>query len=512
MRITAEMLFYRLSKQHVLQTEHIGTPGIAVEEIRIWQKEEAFSPHTLYLLKGEAPPPQRMAEEQRSFLVCSPANPPLPEFLPGDTYAVLEEDIRTELLQIELLELYRDLICWDAWFSEAILHKEDARKIMSRGREMLEWGYAVIDTDLKNLYSTPDYASYWEENAEDMPRELSHALMMSPNFHAVAELKESFYYYTDTNGMEALCGNIFLGDVYYARVVMYVGEKDCRIPAGAREIFDGFLAHLEELFRYSTEFIGRRAKNQLHDLVSDLAAGEKPALYIQSRVLEKVGWKNDHLYMVIQLRFYEASGWNTQLATTLPYLARELEVEWHHSCAVIHGPSILWLLNMSLSEEDENFHGFRQRLAAFVREHVCHAGISPQFRDFSLIPFAVRAADAAFRLGQIRHPHFWYYLFDNYRLEYMLEKAGKELPASMLCHPAILQLIAYDEEHHTELARTLRTFLQCSLNMTEAAKQLYIHRTTFCRRMDHIRQLTELDIRDPDTILTLLMSFRFMKL
>ncbi len=510
MKITAEILFYQLSKKHRLQTEHVGTHGLPVHGIQIWETDVKMDSQTLYILKKGDALSRNMEEAPGSFLVLGSPHIPLPEFLPGDTYAVLEER-RPELLQIELLELYSGLVRWNAWFSEAILRKEDAREFMARGRDMLEWNYAVIDTDLKNLYSTPDYTSHWGEDTDHMPRELSSSLLMNPNFHAVAKLTESFYYYTDSNGMESLCGNIFLSGAYYARLVMDVGPKDSRIHPGAREIFEGFLAHLEELFKYNTDFIGRGAKDQLHSLVQALAAGEKPALFIQSGVLEKVGWKKEDLYTVIQFRFYEASGWNTQLATALPFLSRELEIEWPNSCAVIDGLAILWVINRSLSKEDENPHMFRQRLASFVREHVCHAGISPQFRDFSLIPFGVRAADAAFRLGQTRHPHFWYYHFDNYRLEYMLEQTGRELPASMLCHPAIHKLMAYDETHHTELALTLRIYLQCNLNMTEAARQLYVHRTTFCRRMDHIRQLTELDMQDPDTILTLLLSYRFLK-
>ena len=510
MEITAEMLFYRLSEKYTLQIEHIGAPGLAVCGIRPWQKGMAWEAGIFYLLNGEYRLPERTAKEPGCFLVCNPRKASLQDFLPEDTYAVLDKAAPQELLHTELLELYSRLIRWDARFSQAILHKEDARTIMSWGREMLDWGYAVIDADLKNLYSTPDYAVGWVEDTDDMPREFSHALMMNPNFHAVADLRESFYYYMELNDLDALCGNIFVGGVYYARAVMYVGPKGCRIHAGARALFDRFTAHLEELFQYSTDFIGRGARDQLHDLFLALAAGEKPALFIQSNVLKKVGWKNDDQYMVIQLRFYEAAGWNTQLATTLPYLARELELEWHDSCAVIDGLAIQWLINISRSGEAKDQHVFHQRVASFVREHVCHAGISPRFRDFSLIPYAVRAADAAFRLGQTRNPHFWYYLFDDYRLEYMLEKTGEELPPSILCHPAILKLMVYDEEHRTELAQTLHIYLRCNLNMTAAAEKLYIHRTTFCRRMAHIRQLTGLDIQDADTILSLLMSYRLL--
>lgn len=512
MDITAEMLFYRLSKKHTLRAEQVGTPGSVVRGIRIW-REEKFSGEAgiLYLLEGGPGLRRRVAEEQGCFLVCGSGRTELPEFLPGDTYAVLEEDVAPERLQTELWEAYGDLMRWDARFYEAVVRREDARRIMAQGREMLAWGYAVIDADMKILYQTPDYRQFLEKKADYLPREITQSLMMNPDFHAAAELKESFYYFEENNGREALCGNIFLGGAYYARTVMYVGEKGTRVPAGAREIFERFITHLEEVFTHSPDLAGGSAGDQLHHLFQMLAAGKETDASFRSAVLKRVGWKNDDLYAVIKLRFYETEGWSTHLDTALPYLTRELEREWGNSCAVIEGMAILWIINLSLSGEDTDRHTFHQRVASFVRDHVCNAGVSSRFRDFSLAPCAVRAANVALRIGQAKHPHFWYYLFDDYRLAYMLEKCREELPSSMLCHPALMQLLVYDEEHHTELARTLQAYLQCGLNMTAAAKRIYVHRTTFCRRMDYIRRLTGLDIEEPDTILTLLMSCRLME-
>jgi purine catabolism regulator len=81
----------------------------------------------------------------------------------------------------------------------------------------------------------------------------------------------------------------------------------------------------------------------------------------------------------------------------------------------------------------------------------------------------------------------------------------------MLVHPAVCILEKYDKVHGTELSGTLKAFLESGMNMTRAAENLYIHRTTFCRRMDHIRKLTGLELEDPDTVLTLQLSCRIRK-
>ncbi|HIU00954.1 MAG TPA: helix-turn-helix domain-containing protein [Candidatus Coproplasma excrementavium] len=47
-----------------------------------------------------------------------------------------------------------------------------------------------------------------------------------------------------------------------------------------------------------------------------------------------------------------------------------------------------------------------------------------------------------------------------------------------------------------ELMRTAECFIECSLNISAAARALYMHRNTMMYRLDKIRRMTGLDIRD----------------
>lgn len=510
MKITAEMLFYRLSLLYPLQIEHVGMPNMEVRKIRLFQKN-CTREDCLYIVENEEEIPEALSQCPVMLLFCRPGRD-LSELSSECTYAVLEKEESAEDMLIALFEIQNDLIQWDSRFSEAVLHQEDVGKIMSWGRKMLEWEYAVIDTDFVNLYQTPDYREYAGTESDRVPPEIEQQLLMQPAFHAVGELHNSFYYFEEVGGVNLLCKNVFMDGRYFARVVMHVGRENSVVPDGAREIFEIFCGHLEDLANHRSFLFERPVRDQLHALVKALAGNEKPAPARISAILKKVGWERQDTYAVIRLHFYEETGWNTQLSTTLPYLIRELERQWKDSCAVVYGQAIIWVINVSLSNVNEDIHSFHQQVAFFVRDHVCNAGMSPRFRDFALIPYAVCAAEAALRIGQAKQPHFWYFLFDDYRREYMLEKMREELPISMLCHPAIEQLIEYDKSHGTELARTLQTYLQCSLNMTAAAEKLYIHRTSFCRRMNHIRKLVDIDINDPNTILELLLSYQMYNL
>ena len=46
-----------------------------------------------------------------------------------------------------------------------------------------------------------------------------------------------------------------------------------------------------------------------------------------------------------------------------------------------------------------------------------------------------------------------------------------------------------------EMLKTIEVFFDCGLNLSEAAKELYIHRNTLIYRLDKIQRITSYDIR-----------------
>jgi purine catabolism regulator len=57
------------------------------------------------------------------------------------------------------------------------------------------------------------------------------------------------------------------------------------------------------------------------------------------------------------------------------------------------------------------------------------------------------------------------------------------------CYDAIGPLLVYDRENDTELASTLRTFLEQNQNSTKTAKLLYIHYNTLRYRLERIKAI-----------------------
>ncbi|MCD8249691.1 MAG: helix-turn-helix domain-containing protein [Lachnospiraceae bacterium] len=375
------------------------------------------------------------------------------------------------------------------------------------GQNMLPWEYIISTWDLKCAYQTPRSNIPMDDSARQMMVE---KLLMEPQYHAAAHFTESFYYYDETNICQTLCGNICPDGRFLGRIIMIIGKKGTTVPDGARELFERFTLYMEQLISFHYSTFGDFARNQIHDLFQHIVNGRQADSAVQADVLKKLGWKDTDLYTVLTIQFFDDARWNTHLETTLPYLIHKLENIYPDSCAVRKDSALCWLVNRSRSGTEDDSYGFRQTLVSFLRENACSAGISAEFHDISLAFYALKEAETAYLIGKRKNPQFWYFSFDDYSMDYMIGRLQEEFPTFMLVHPAVRTLMAYDAKNNAEYTATLREYLQCGLNMTAAAEKLFIHRTTFCRRMSRIEQLTELDLQEPDTILSLLLSFRLL--
>ncbi|MGH2544681.1 MAG: helix-turn-helix domain-containing protein [Ardenticatenaceae bacterium] len=67
-------------------------------------------------------------------------------------------------------------------------------------------------------------------------------------------------------------------------------------------------------------------------------------------------------------------------------------------------------------------------------------------------------------------------------------------------------LIAYDDQHQTELLDTLQTLLEQGGNISATAKALHLHRNSLVYRLERIRAISSLDPTDPDDAFTLKLA------
>ena len=98
--------------------------------------------------------------------------------------------------------------------------------------------------------------------------------------------------------------------------------------------------------------------------------------------------------------------------------------------------------------------------------------------------------------------------FPDSRLYLLHEFVTKSYDISMFYHKTVLELERYDKEHNSNLLMTLETYLDYKSDPDEAAKKLFIHRSTLFYRIKKIREVTGFDVEDSDQITQFLFSMR----
>lgn len=391
--------------------------------------------------------------------------------------------------------------------------EEDSKEVMDLAAKLLKRQFALIDRDMFVMYETKGIANVLRAKlGEEYSDEIIEELIMSKDFHDVATSEEPFYYLMESIDQNCYCVNISPDGIYNARLVVHVNADESTLPLGAEQIANLLAGVLTQMVRNQTLKTYSNENELLHQLCGLIAEGEAVDPEEIRKAAEAFFRSTAQTYQVFCLEPYRTSGWETQMETTLPVTVRKLEQEWPGSCAVAVGQQILWLATRPSSVSAEERYAFYQQLLLFLRETVFRAGASSAFAEIKQLPDAFDQAKAALRSGYKKNPSYWFYRFDDYRLDYMIDliretSAGGEL----LLHPAIKMLTDYDKTHDSQLTETLRVFSEKGQNVTQAADALFVHRTTLFRRLQQIREMTGIHLEDQKEMLALQLSFYLLQ-
>lgn len=118
----------------------------------------------------------------------------------------------------------------------------------------------------------------------------------------------------------------------------------------------------------------------------------------------------------------------------------------------------------------------------------------------------------AFELGQTLHSSQNVFSFEDDMIYHMLQRHSTTTQLFDYYEFALKPLEDFDRENDTFLVDTLKEYIACGLNVTQAAKKMYIHRNTMNHRVEQIKELISMDLRNPDHIYLIQTAFYARKL
>lgn len=87
---------------------------------------------------------------------------------------------------------------------------------------------------------------------------------------------------------------------------------------------------------------------------------------------------------------------------------------------------------------------------------------------------------------------------------------NKHFDVKNFCHPAILKLRDYDRETGSELVKTLYAYITDRDNVNDVADRLYIKRSTLFYRLNKIKDLTGLTLKDSEELFHIYFTYKIL--
>lgn len=129
-------------------------------------------------------------------------------------------------------------------------------------------------------------------------------------------------------------------------------------------------------------------------------------------------------------------------------------------------------------------------------------GISDARDELVAIPDAYDEARNAINVGRIYHSNKHVFIYRNLLLERFLSDVPADMGAvynSRIFNRSTARLF------NDEMVHTIETFFDNSLNLSETARKLYIHRNTLVYRLEKVQHAIGLDLRNFDDAVTFKM-------
>jgi hypothetical protein len=413
---------------------------------------------------------------------------------------VVEQVVDIYALSNMLTEIISGFQEWYSEVNDVMSKTGDLQHIVDISHTYLPCMYHIHDADFRTLAYSQELLEKYPENRKDL--ELIPLSYVDEKMHDSDYKKADFYHgvfqhpASDEDDI-CHCYNLFVHNKSFGRVVIQ-GSRHSYLPGRAfflsclGEIFDNLLGLYFEQFPIAHNYLS------FQTILASLLSGNYQDSGLVSSALNLNRWEVNHRYQVIKMRFsYE--GYES-------YYCIQLEKLFGDCCVIKESRGVYCIINWSLNTRERNRQSERE-FKDFLRENLCKAGTSSTFEDIYEVYVHSLEAEVALATGEKIDPHFWYFIYSDYTMEHIMEQATAVLPANSLIHPALKTLRSYDSEQGTQLLDTLHQLIKSKYNVTQASKELHVHRTTFIQRMARIEELTGIMLKDYEELLHIMLSF-----
>lgn len=439
--------------------------------------------------------------DHSAFVLVSKSSQDLPASS-TDLFELVTADEPLTVLYF-LYSLMLRLQKWDQELKENTLSSYHFYQLFSVGREVYPYPFCLIDHEFKIIGMTQDMYPLSPSGERPQNDRISDSraseLLNDPEFQKTSSATDIYTYPSHQEHVIRLCLNITQNGNYLGRILSDVRED----TPGIRALFRHLAGYLQSAFlSYADDVMLSRGNDALHKLIADLLTGRRDRSGDIPLILGRYHWDEHALYRVCVISLSDQQS----IRMIRPYLSHLLEQKFDTSCAVSEGETIVLV-----SDAGKNEQTYRKKLLTVTATWPLAIGVSSPVTIPNLKNGHRQAVFALPRETKDRKTSCVF--FSTCHTEYIMDVLKHEMPDEDFCHPGLRKLLLKDEEENTDDVRLVWELICSGFNVSKAAENCFVHRSTFIRRLHSISQITGIDFQnplDPETLLDLLISFRLL--
>jgi hypothetical protein len=124
-------------------------------------------------------------------------------------------------------------------------------------------------------------------------------------------------------------------------------------------------------------------------------------------------------------------------------------------------------------------------------------GISNVFYDITKARVSYMQAGCALTMGRELFPQNKIYKFEKFVLPYMLSHCRGQFATEDLLSNRLQKIKKLNQASSVDYWHTLRVYLDTNMNATQTAKELFVHRSSFLKRLERIHDIMGASLDDP---------------
>lgn len=499
MRLSLGILSYELEKR-LPATSHLRKKDKELPLPLLYQAGDEVQRGGLYITAAADLPEQACMFRDCVVICCQGDPPPAYNNVECDLLIVHQPCTLGELLNQTqaIFSHYQDIM---EEFTKSAQQGASLQYFVNRGSLMLDnlitvtqEGFAVIAAAYEGdlITATPPRSRFKLVNVDS-------DLITRMHEYYVQHRQQRDVYLTDDEqvGYPTLNINLFDGDVIIG-------------IASVNPINRDILPHDRQLLRLLAPFIQsallREREQQggvgaLAEMFANMLAGRHIDKAVLMRLLDFAGFAMDDTYScaLVPLPGEVSREYGE-------FLRRRIITEFPCTVVFLHEKQLVALFNEDRLASWEK--GVENILSSLLIGFKLKAGFSDVFNDLLRFRHYYMQAKAAMELGEAAADGGTLHRFADYRCAFALDRCCGELPAELLFPPGFVKLLEYDKGAAVSYEHTLRIYLDEKMNLTAAAKKLYISRNALIYRLERLNRILGEDLEDEQTRFYLMLCLR----